>query len=130
MHSWLAKVLASQVATQTALHDHKVETFLPKASGAKFKQLVSTCLKECSVLAILVDQENKLSFSVTPKFHCWLWHMGARAYFLNLRKGDAMLDDATWVRARTWWLHAPAALRRIGCGPNLSSGTLGETTCL
>ena len=49
-------------------------------------------LKEYSVLANLADQEKKLLFSVTPKFH-WLWHMGDRAYFLNPRKGNTMIDE-------------------------------------
>ena len=49
-------------------------------------------LKEYSVLANMADNDNKLLFSVAPKFH-WLWHLAARAQFLNPRKGCTMLDE-------------------------------------
>ena len=58
----------------------------------KLKELVCLFLKEYSILANAADKDKKLLFSVAPKFHL-LWHLGARAVFLNPRKGCTMLDE-------------------------------------
>ena len=91
-HQRVSTVLQHQLGIKQILDTHAQETFLPSEVANKLKELVCLFLKEYSTLANAADKDKKLLFSVAPKFH-WLWHLGARAVFLNPHKGCTMLDE-------------------------------------
>ena len=91
-HLKVQSCLEYQVELQYLLHTHASETFLPPASCKRFEDLVVSFLKDYSLLANMADRESKLLFSVTIKFH-YLHHLAQRAWFLNPRKGNCMIDE-------------------------------------
>ena len=92
VHRRVLSVLKLQVQIQEVLHGHSEETFLPTDVSKRFTSLVNTFLKEYTLLVNWADGQNKLLFSCSVKFH-YFHHLGARAAFLNPRKGNTMVDE-------------------------------------
>ena len=74
------------------MHNHSGEAFLPEDIAKEFNSLIQKFLKAYAILAHDADVQHKSLWSVTPKLH-YLWHLGARAMYLNPRKGNTSLDE-------------------------------------
>ena len=84
--------LHSLRSLQEILHEHASDPMLPKPKAKLFSTLVQKHLQDYTRLAKMADDAERLLFNIVPKHHA-LFHLGARALYLNPRRSNTMMDE-------------------------------------
>ena len=93
-HRLISGMLQSQCVANEILHEFKDEMLLPLGKAKSLASAIDDVLVNYSQLANLADGSGQVLWSVTPKFH-YLWHLSARAIWLNPRKGTVCWMNPT-----------------------------------
>ena len=74
------------------LDENSASVHLPLDEAGKFVQATDGFLATYTALGHMADRQGHLLFSAVPKLH-WLWHMAARAAYINPRRVACFLDE-------------------------------------
>ena len=82
----------AQLDLQGILHDFREEILLPVDAAASLRNNINSFLLTYQKLAAGADASGDVLWNQPTKFH-WLWHMGQKAFYVNPRRSNTMLDE-------------------------------------
>ena len=88
----VSAALKHQLAFQKILSDYADDNFLPPMVAKSLMSETLAHLQAYSALVNWADAEKLCLFSMVPKHH-WLVHLAQRAFYLNPRRGNTLVDE-------------------------------------
>ena len=91
-YTQISAMLNYQCDAQRILHDHKDMAFLPKQRAIEFAYAIDGVLHMWSLVARAAFDQGEIVWNMTTKLH-YLYHLGQKAWFLNPRRGNCMVEE-------------------------------------